>query len=496
MLVSHPGKQVAGASGFFGDCGATDQATNPSAGGAEQAASASQPRKSYSPHVPWPKQQAFLDLDCKEAFYGGAAGGGKSDALLMAALQYAHVPGYSALILRKDTRRLELSGGLIPRSHEWLAGSGAKWNGNRRMWTFPTTGRPATLSFGYLLDSLDKYRYGSSEYQYIGFDELTEFTEEDYLFLFSRLRKTVDLNVPLRVRSASNPGNIGHLWVKRRFIGDGAMAAERTSDAVVYWREGRAYIPARIGDNPALNEAEYRDSLAHLPPVVRERLMNGDWSVREEGLIRPEWLRYYTLEGGQLLLERGAGDASATYDANAGERFVTIDPAGTSADRARQRRGRPPSYSVVQAWQHVGDDDHRALVLRQQWRGLLDFDRLRQTIEEAHRWWSPSTLWIENEKLGQALVDLLSRQMPLRCVATQGRDKVARAAALLMRLEKGEIYLPRHAPWLAELESEWLAWTGDHEEPSDQIDAAAYAAAIALDSRPAKLRMLPLFGSR
>jgi predicted phage terminase large subunit-like protein len=496
MAVTREKKQGSSPAEFFENAGSVVSA----AATAQADANANQNPKKYCPHAPWPKQQAFLGLNCKEAFYGGAAGGGKSDALLMAALQYVHVPGYSAIILRKDTRRLELSGGLIPRSHHWLAGTGAKWNGSQRRWTFSTSGSPATLSFGYLLDSLDKYRYGSSEYQYIGFDELTEFAEEDYLFLFSRLRKTVDLAVPLRVRSASNPGNIGHLWVKNRFIGDGstsdvspsASGLQPGSDDVL-WREGRAYIPARIGDNPALNETEYRDSLSHLPPLLRERLMNGDWSVREEGLIRPEWLRYYTVEGGQLLLRDRDGGTLTAVDEQSGRRFATIDPAGTSADRARERRGRPASYTVLQVWQQVGDDAIQSLVLREQWRERVGFDGLCRLIEQAHNQWHPGKIWIENDKLGQATVDLLGRKLPVQCIATQGRDKVARAAPLISKLERGEVYLPKHAPWRAELEAEWLAWSGDPEEPADQIDAAAYAAQLALSGGPLKLSMLPVF---
>lgn len=480
---------------FFGKKSAT---TQPAVRTSEAEEQTDKSPRSYVPHKPWAKQQTFLDLMCKEAFYGGAAGGGKSDALLMAALQYAHVPGYSAIILRKDTKRLELAGGLIPRSHEWLAGTDAKWNGNRRQWTFPTSGTPATLSFGYLMGPLDKYRYGSSEYQYIGFDELTELSEEDYLFLFSRLRKTVDLDVPLRVRSASNPGSIGHLWVKRRFIGDAASESDVAEDGLpcpsadVLWREGRAYVPARLGDNPALDAAEYIDSLSHLPPLDRERLLNGDWSVREEGLLRPDWLRYYTLEADQLTLRDRHGNVLATVAASGGRLFATIDPAGTSADRARECRGRAASHTVLQVWQQMACQGADFLLLRDQWRQRVGFDGLCRLIEQAFDVWRPATLWIENEKLGQAAVDLLGKRMPLRCIATQGQDKVARAGALITKLERGEVFLPRSSAWLAELEAEWMAWSGDPEEPSDQIDAAAYAAIVCQRQSSRPIVMLPV----
>ena len=248
----------------------------------------------------------------------------------MAALQHVDVPGYAALILRRDTRRLTLAGGLIPRSHEWLHGKGASWNGTQKVWSFPTRGASATISFGYLSDATDKYRYGSSEYQFIAFDELTEFPEDDYLFLFSRLRKTRDMHVPLRVRSASNPGNLGHAWVKQRFVGE-ASCEEPAAD--IQWRNGIAYVPAKISDNKAINEAEYRLSLSHLPLVERERLMHGDWAIRAEGLVRLDWLRYYEQQGARFALQSPNGAALAMIEARTCRRFVTIDPAGTSGCR-------------------------------------------------------------------------------------------------------------------------------------------------------------------
>src|SRR5690606_19699634 len=151
----------------------------------------------YIPHQPTAKQLAFLLLPHLEAFYGGAAGGGKSDALLMGALQYADVPGYSAIIFRKTLTELKGAEGLISRSHEWLSGTDAKWVAGEHSWYFPTRnpdgtpGFPSRLEFGYVGDMGTKEKYQGRAYQYCGFDELTHHLEEDYLYLFSRLRKTV-----------------------------------------------------------------------------------------------------------------------------------------------------------------------------------------------------------------------------------------------------------------------------------------------------------------
>src|SRR5580704_14848446 len=141
----------------------------------------------YIPHLPTTRQAAFLFLDCLEAFYGGAGGGGKSDALLMAALQYVDVPGYSALIIRRNFSDLALPNALMDRAHAWLRGRRhAHWNENRKQWTFSSG---ATLTFGYLEGARDADRYASAEFHFIGVDELTQFSEKQYVDMFARLRK-------------------------------------------------------------------------------------------------------------------------------------------------------------------------------------------------------------------------------------------------------------------------------------------------------------------
>mgnify|MGYP003676966333 FL=1 len=229
----------------------------------------------YIPHKPTTKQLAFLLLDNREALYGGAAGGGKSDALLMGALQYVSRPDYAALLLRRSYTDLALPGALMDRAREWLMPTDARWNDKSKTWTFPSG---ATISFGYLEQVGAEYRYQSTEFQYIGFDELTQFTENQYRYLFSRLRKRSDVDTPLRMRSASNPGGIGHEWVKQRFI---------DSDSV---DNGRIFISARLPDNPHLDSDSYMQSLQELDPITRRQLLAGDWTARQAGgLFRREW---------------------------------------------------------------------------------------------------------------------------------------------------------------------------------------------------------------
>lgn len=232
----------------------------------------------YMPHVPTDKQWAFLVLDCLEALFGGAVGGGKSDCLLDAALQYVDVPGYAALLLRRTYADLSKPGSLIPRSHDWLASTDAQWRGDLRQWTFPTG---AVLDFGYLDNDKDVFKYQSSAYQFIGFDELTQFMEPWYTYLFSRTRRlTTQALVPIRVRGATNPGGVGHEWVKQRFLVEGP-------------EHGRVFISSRLEDNPHLDMDEYERSLAELDPVTQAQLRNGDWNIRPAGdFFNPLWFHY------------------------------------------------------------------------------------------------------------------------------------------------------------------------------------------------------------
>lgn len=242
----------------------------------------------YIPHVPTPKQSAFLLLNCKEAFYGGAAGGGKSDALLMGGLQYVDVKGYSGIIFRKTYADLVKPGALIDRAKDWLLKyPEVRWNEKEKKFEFYKDASKkeliSILQFGYLENANDKYNYQGGEYQFIGFDELTHIDEASYRYMFSRLRRLKGTEVPLRVRGASNPpDNDNGIWVKNRFIDEGPA-------------KGRVFIPAGLDDNPYLDVEEYEKSLEELDPVTRARLRDGNWEiVRKGNMFKRFWFQGVT----------------------------------------------------------------------------------------------------------------------------------------------------------------------------------------------------------
>lgn len=230
------------------------------------------PRR-WCPHTPFAKQEAFLALTCTEALYGGAAGSAKSDALLMAALQYVDVPGYSAILFRRTLTDLELPDAIMSRALEWLAGTPAKWNAQKKTFTFPSG---AKLTFGYLEGPRDHLRYQGAAFQFVGFDEISQFEERQVTYLASRLRRLKTMDVPLRLRGATNPGDVGHDWLVARYA-----IPEEPGDDVIWSKDkkGRpiAFVPAKLDDNPYLDRASYEEMLEKLDPITYAQLREGRW---------------------------------------------------------------------------------------------------------------------------------------------------------------------------------------------------------------------------
>lgn len=256
------------------------------------------PSIAHCPHEPGARQRAFLALTCDEALYGGAAGGGKSDALLMAALQYVHVPGYSAILFRRTFTDLSLPGALMDRARSWWRGRvGVHEHEGGKRWVFECPGGgTSTIVFAYMETDADRFRYASAEFQFAGFDELTQFSEVQYRFLSSRLRRPAGdaplSRVPLRLRGATNPGGVGHRWVGERFgiQKDGSQRASWTyrdgKDRASCTAAERVFISARLNDNAAHVDVDaYKKTLAKLDATTRDQLERGLWVLDEEGRV-------------------------------------------------------------------------------------------------------------------------------------------------------------------------------------------------------------------
>lgn len=276
----------------------------------------------YIPITPTPKQAAALLMnDSKEILYGGAAGGGKSVFQLAAALQYVDTPGYAAILFRKTYADLNLPGALISMSKEWLMPfvetGEVHWSEKKTQYTFPSG---ATLSFGYLESENDCYRYQGSEFQYIGIDECTHISPGNYRYLFSRLRKTKTLQVPLRFRATANPGGQYGEYYYQRFFVEGE-------------EKKRVFLSAGLDDNPYLDTEEYLEALDELDPVTREQLANGNWNIKESGdMFSRVWFKDNSVQ---------------PTDVPDQVRYVRFwDMASTDPKKRKSKDRRDPDYTV------------------------------------------------------------------------------------------------------------------------------------------------------
>lgn len=247
-------------------------------------------------------QTTFLSSKEREVLFGGAAGGGKSYAILVDAIRDIQHPQFRGLIVRRTLDELRE---LIDKSRELYKRiyPSIVWSESKKEWRLPNGGN---LWFSYLEQDKDVSRYQGQSFSYIAFDELTQWpTPYCWNYLRSRLRTTApDLN--LYMRATTNPGGIGHNWVKKMFIdpspwGVSFWATDIETGETLRWPKGhsrqgqplfkRRFIPSKLSDNPYLyNSGEYEANLLSLSEAQRRMLLDGDWDA-VEGAAFPEWNR-------------------------------------------------------------------------------------------------------------------------------------------------------------------------------------------------------------
>lgn len=395
------------------------------------------------------RQLHFLAAPEREKLYGGAAGGGKSSALLMDALLGVELPDYAAILFRRTFPDLALPGAIMDRSKEWLSETAAKWNENEKTWTFPSG---ATLSFGYLEQEKHKYRYQGAEFQYIGFDELTQFPHSQYSYLRSRLRKTVNSPVAVRMGNATNPGGVGHDWVYQEFVK--GVNGERV------------FVPARLEDNPHLNREEYEKSLEDLDEITREQLLKGRWVRDETG--HPFKREFFAGEDRRYHIEE-------VVSGHVVGRWISWDTALKDTEGS--------AYNVAVVVELLTD---YSLRVRDVWRQKATFPELVPQIERLASQYSYDGLLrgviIEDKSSGISAYQTLESAAPawlrnvLALFSPGSYSKLSRWSQAALWCQRGCVLLPHPSemtPWLYELEAELYAVP--ESEYKDTADAFAQA---------------------
>lgn len=251
------------------------------------------------------KQKQFIDASENEVLFGGAAGGGKSYGQIVDALLFAlKYPGSKQLILRRTFSELDKS--LIRACLSLYPKSIFSFNSSSHTGRFKNG---SCIDFGYCANENDVYQYQSAEYDCIRFDELTHFTEMQYVYLISRVRGANSF--PKQIKSSTNPGGVGHTWVKARFV-DSAVPGTRFS---AKGDMTRIFIPSLLSDNYFLTKKDpsYKLRLESLPEREKKALLYGDWNIfegqyfdefsKEKHVIEPfeipqSWRKYRTIDYG------------------------------------------------------------------------------------------------------------------------------------------------------------------------------------------------------
>ena len=447
-----------------------------------------------------------------EALYGGQAGGGKSDCLLAIALQYVHVPGYSAIIFRRTLTDLKQPGALLDRAHNWLRGKpGCRFAGDEHTYYFDTVnpdgtmGHPAKVAFGYIGETNVQTRYQSAEYQTCIWDELTQHEESNYLYLFSRLRKKVCSihksdekgspiyvdncpwcqiyrSLPLRVRAATNPGGVGHQWVKDRFKIEPdshiPIYEIKEDDTTINWvgREpDKPFIQASYRDNPFIDQKSYGEALDNLPSVERARLKYGNWAVNIDARFKRRWIRYYSTRGDRyFVLGRDGVGKVIDYKDDIQRIFATVDPAASGREGMTEYAdgAKEASWTVIAVWA-LTTDFH--LLLLDCIRFQDEIPVVVQELVKCNRKWHPAYFRIEGNGLGKGVVQYSQIYGLTVKEGKRYTDKVVNSTAAQLRMEQGRIWFPQSASWLKEWEDEIFNWTGNGTQTDDQVDVLSDA---------------------
>ena len=327
-----------------------------------------------------------MNATADEVLYGGAAGGGKSFGQFLDAVRYAgQYAGSKQIIFRRTYPELEQS--MIRTFEAMLPKTFFKYNASKHSGRFPNG---SIIDFGYMDSERDVYRYQSAEFDVIRFDELTHFTEQMYVYMLSRLRGSNPY--PRSMRSSTNPGGVGHSWVKARFIDP------MPPDTVLQTETGtRIFIPAKVQDNAFLmqNDPIYLKRLKNLSARDQKALLHGQWDIfdgqyfdnfeREVHILEPlftrgnqpkDWEYYIAIDYGLDML------AAYLVGVTPKEEYIVID-------------------EFYDGNQHP-DGEHKGLIVSEAAEAILNLKK----GYDVRRIFAPPDLWGKSKETGKCIAEL------------------------------------------------------------------------------------------
>jgi hypothetical protein len=373
--------------------------------------------KQIVPH-PGPQTQ-FFESKADIVIFGGAAGGGKSFALVVEPLRRINRGGFRGGIFRRTYPQLKGQGGVWDECQELYRACGAKLRQGQDLdATFPSG---ANVAFLHLQHEKTKYEYQGHQFTYLGFDELTHFTQSQFFYMLSRNRSCCGIKP--YVRATCNPdagswvADFIAWWIDPQTglpIHDriGKLRYFVREDDTLHWADDRedlvdqfpeyaaddilsvTFIPASLDNNPSLQQRDpgYRARLKALSRIERERLLHGNWKAAEGSQIDDAWIRRFDCIDDHF--EFVFQDHQYRLPMALARRIATIDTAGTSKERAATARGSQASWSVcgiwdiVPRWTTVLDNNQVHLselcFLRYVWRAQVEWNRLKS--RSMRRW--------------------------------------------------------------------------------------------------------------
>lgn len=405
-------------------------------------------------------QSLLIACPADDILFGGARGGGKTDALLGDAGIYSqqHAPHFRGMLIRRTYDELDE---VVARSQELFLPLGAKWQAGRYTWRFPWGG---FLKMRYLKRDEDASRYQGHSYNWLGKDEGGNFPACAPLDKLSATLRDKN-GVPIREIMTANPGGPGQPWIVDRYI--------RDRQPMVPWRDPetgrvRVYIPSRLSDNAELvnSDPTYARRLRGSGPSwLVAAWLNGDWyATQEGGVIKSKWWQRYAVRN---------TDGTPNVDPTPLEVRLALPPGRVVAwvhswDTA-QKANQVNDPSVGTVWA-VMDSGNAYLV--DVVRKRMEYPDLKKAAIALYDKWGADVVLIEDKASGTSLIQDLRNDsvLPVKAIEPEG-DKVTRAVSSTLLMEAGRMWIPMRAPWLLDFENELTSFPtkGVHDDQVDSV---------------------------